>query len=200
MENSQQSAPMFDNPFLEKMSRTNVWVVITAFIVISASVFSYGFFREELNILTGIICFLSGFIFFTLSEYMVHRFVYHSGTYTDKKRWQFKIHGFHHAFPRDKERLAMPLTLAILLACLFFLLFRLIMGKYAWFFSPGFISGFAFYQFVHYTIHMRRPPKNRLQYWWKHHHIHHYRESNRAYGVTSPLWDMVFGTMPSKSN
>jgi sterol desaturase/sphingolipid hydroxylase (fatty acid hydroxylase superfamily) len=38
--------------------------------------------------------------------------------------------------------------------------------------------------------------KGRVGLWLKHHHVlHHYRNPDRGYGVSTPLWDYIFGTM-----
>ncbi len=143
-----------------------------------------------------------GLLFFTFIEYIVHRYLYHSGEdYKDEKNWQYKIHGIHHAIPREKHYLAMPLILALVVAGILFGLLYLGLGNYIYFFFPGFLSGYAIYLYIHYTIHTKTPPKNsKLKYLWTHHNIHHYKDDDKAYGVSSPLWDYIFGTMPKKQD
>jgi 4-hydroxysphinganine ceramide fatty acyl 2-hydroxylase len=140
---------------------------------------------------------LFGILFFTLAEYLTHRYVFHSDDYTNAGKWQFKIHGIHHATPSDEERLAMPLRLSITLSSIFFFFFWLVMGNYAYFFFPGFLLGYSSYLSVHYLIHLRRPPKNIFRILWQHHSIHHFKNDREDFGVTIPLWDIVFGTMPA---
>lgn len=200
MNNTKESEQLFSNPLLEKISRPNAMVVITFFATASVCIFLYGVTNVNITLLSQVVICISGFIFFTLTEYLIHRFIYHSGEYKNKKNWQFKIHGVHHAYPRDKERLAMPLVLAIIIAAIVFLITWTIMASYTLLFFPGFIAGYAFYLFVHFIIHTRRPPKNTFRILWKHHYIHHYKEENKAFGVTSPFWDIIFRTMPSKEN
>jgi len=138
-----------------------------------------------------------GALFFTFIEYVAHRFLYHSGEdYKNESNWQYTMHGVHHVHPNDKGLLAMPIIMALVLAALFFGLFYLLMGEAAYFFWPGFLLGYAGYLFIHYTIHARKAPNNLFGYLWKHHLLHHYIYDNKAFGVTSPLWDVVFGTMP----
>ena len=50
----------------------------------------------------------------------------------------------------------------------------------------------------HYSVHAFPPPKNILKHLWINHALHHYQQSNAAYGVSSPLWDLFFKTMPEK--
>ncbi len=198
MRSEHGSRQLFENPVLERLSRSNAYVVIISFVMVSLSMFLYGLIKLEFNVFSGLALYGCGLLFFSLAEYLIHRFVFHSGEYTNEKTWQFKIHGIHHASPRDKQRLAMPLPPALVLAAVFFLVFWLVMGSYALFFFPGFIVGYALYLFVHYMIHTRRPPNNILRLLWKHHHVHHHQNDHEAFGVTTPFWDVIFRTMPHK--
>lgn len=195
MENSINSAPLFSNPLLEKLSRTNAWLVILSLFILSLLVLTYGFATVLLPSLMKTALFLFGFLFFTLAEYLIHRFTYHFQG-TGRKNWIRKMHGIHHAHPTDKKRLSLPLIVAIALSSIVFFVLWLLLGRYAWFFTPGFIIGYAFYLLVHYLIHTRRPPKGVLRILWKHHYIHHYKDPSKAFGVTTPFWDYVFRTIP----
>jgi sterol desaturase/sphingolipid hydroxylase (fatty acid hydroxylase superfamily) len=109
---------------------------------------------------------------------------------------QYKIHGIHHEFPKDKDRLAMPPLLSVTIATVLLLLLRLIMGDLVFAFLPGFLVGYSSYLAVHYMVHAFQPPKNFLKMLWVHHSVHHYKEGEKAFGVSSPLWDHVFRSMP----
>ncbi|WP_348810669.1 DUF6695 family protein [Flavobacterium maritimum] len=196
MKNQKKTIPLFDNPLLERFSRTNAALAISTLVFISLGILAYGIFEGEIKIMVQMAVFTLGFLFFTLAEYLIHRFVFHSGEYMNTQKWQFKIHGIHHTTPQDKERLTLPIPLAIILSSLFFFLFWMIMRSHAFSFFPGFLLGYAFYLSVHYIIHTRKPPKNSFRFLWKHHNIHHYKNDHQAFGVTSPFWDIVFGTMP----
>lgn len=196
MENSRNSARLFSNPLLEKLSRTNAWLVIISLVILSLLVFTYGYLKVLLPALMKPALFLVGFLFFTLAEYLIHRFLFHYEGESSDKNLIMKMHGIHHAHPTDKKRLTLPLAVAIALASIVFFVLWVLLGRYAWFFFPGFIMGYAFYLLVHYLIHTRRPPKGVLRILWKNHHIHHYKDAKKAYGVTTPFWDIVFKTMP----
>jgi len=141
--------------------------------------------------------FLLGLAFFTFVEYIVHRWLYHIAPSTPKReRLQYVMHGLHHEQPRDKSRLAMPLIMSLSVASLLMVLFRWVGGPIGLPFGAGFLLGYATYLFVHYCVHAFRPPRNFLRVLWKHHHLHHYASDDKAFGVSSPLWDWVFGTMP----
>ena len=88
--------------------------------------------------------------------------------------------------------------IAILLGAIFFGIYWLIISENTFFFWPGFFVGYASYLYVHYIVHAWKPPKNFFKILWEHHNLHHYVYDDKAYGVSSPLWDVVFGTMPPK--
>ena len=182
-----------------KAPKTNSMAAISTYVVISIIIFFYGLFNIENSILIKLSLLLGGVLVFTFLEYVFHRFVYHSGEdYLAEENWQFKVHGVHHVHPTDKDLLAMPIPLAILLSAIFFGIFYLIMGLNTFFFWPGFFTGYAAYLYVHYIVHTRKPPQNAFKILWSHHHLHHYVYDDKAYGVSSPLWDVIFRTMPPK--
>jgi len=183
-----------------KAPKTNSMAAISTYVVIAIIIFTYGIFAIEKPFLLKLGFLVAGTLLFTLMEYVFHRFVYHSGEdYMAEDNWQYKVHGVHHDHPTDKDLLAMPIPLAILLSAVFFGLFWLLMKENSFFFWPGFFTGYAAYLYVHYIVHTRKPPQNAFKILWTHHHLHHYVYDNKAYGVSSPLWDVIFGTMPPKN-
>ena len=108
---------VFKNPILEKLSRTNSYAAISVYLVISLGIAGYGFSSIDQSITYGIVYLVLGLLAFTLVEYVVHRFLYHSGEdYKNEVNWQYKVHGVHHMFPKEKDLLAMPIPLALLLS------------------------------------------------------------------------------------
>ncbi|HYI76223.1 MAG TPA: fatty acid hydroxylase, partial [Chryseolinea sp.] len=47
-------------------------------------------------------------------------------------------------------------------------------------------------------VHAFAPPKNFLKRLWINHGTHHYKNGEMIYGVSSPLWDYIYGTMTEK--
>ncbi len=194
------SATLMKNPHLEKFSRTHIAFPLILFSLISAILIYTGIIEKGFKTPHMILLFAGGFFLFTLVEYLMHRYLFHlPATSPKRKKFAYTMHGVHHDYPKDKSRLAMPPVLSLILASLFFLIFRVLMGDFAFGFLAGFLMGYTLYLTIHYSIHAFRVPGNFLKILWHHHSIHHYREPNRAFGVSSPLWDMVFGTMPGKT-
>jgi sterol desaturase/sphingolipid hydroxylase (fatty acid hydroxylase superfamily) len=191
---------LFQNPILEKLSRTHISVPLIIFFLYSSALLYWSITHTSLSAGTTVILFFTGTLAFTWVEYNAHRYLFHMPTYTQmREKIQYTIHGVHHEFPKDKERLAMPPLLSITVSTLLLFLFRLIMGDYVFAFLPGFLVGYAAYLSVHYMVHAFQPPKNFLKALWVNHGIHHYKNGEVVFGVSSPLWDYIYGTMPKAS-
>ncbi len=189
---------IFKNPFLEALTKTHIAIPLGLFWSAGIITLWYSIAKLGVSWTSALLFFFLGAIFFTLIEYLMHRYLYHIPADTEKKRkFQYTIHGVHHDHPRDKSRLALPPILSIVLALLFISLYRLIMGDVGYAFGGGFLFGYSTYLAAHYAIHMYKPPKNFLSIIWKHHNLHHFVGDDGAFGVSSPFWDYVFGTMPS---
>jgi sterol desaturase/sphingolipid hydroxylase (fatty acid hydroxylase superfamily) len=187
---------LFSNPILEKLSRTHISVPLTVFFLYSAGLLYWSIANTSLSIFVTAGFFVIGLIFFTWVEYWAHRGLFHMDTYTKaREKLQYTIHGVHHEFPKDKTRLAMPPLLSVTISTVLLLLFRLVMGDYVFAFLPGFLTGYAAYLSVHYMVHAYQPPKNFLKYLWINHGTHHYKNGEMVFGVSSPLWDYIYGTM-----
>lgn len=193
------SAVLFENSFLERISRTHISIPIAMFLVLAGISLYYGVTSTSISPAVGMLVLLAGYIVFTFVEYMMHKHFFHMEPDTViKDKLQYSVHGVHHDYPRDKDRLAMPPFVSAAYAAIFYLVFRLIMGDYALYFLPGFLNGYASYLGIHYIVHAFSPPKNFLKILWVNHAIHHYKDPDVAFGVSTPFWDVVFGTNPKK--
>lgn len=191
---------LFNNPVLERLSRTNTAVPVSIFLTFAAFLMVWGFIYSQYSALTQVTAFIIGLLLFSFIEYLVHRYLFHMITNTSlKEKIQYTFHGVHHEFPKDTSRLAMPPVVSIVIVTALYFLFKAAMGDYTYGFLPGFITGYSLYLIVHYVVHAYQPPKNFLKALWINHGIHHYKDHERAFGVSSPLWDYVFRTTPKKS-
>jgi len=149
---------------------------------------------------------LIGLFIWTLAEYLLHRFVFH---YRPRNATQEKIiylfHGIHHHQPQCKTRLVMPPVVSIPLAFIFYGLFSLILGNL--FGAPhwvtpmvaGFTIGYLTYDLTHYATHHFAMRSGWWKYVKRYHMVHHYRTPDARFGVSSPLWDIVFKTKPESN-
>ena len=132
----------------------------------------------------------------SFTEYILHRFAFHYHADTEKgKKLNYILHGNHHEYPRDKERLFMPAVPSLIIALVLFLLMYTVMGKNVFPFFPGFLIGYLIYGSMHFAIHAWNPPFKWMKGLWRNHHLHHYKDNEKGFGVSSTLWDHIFGTM-----
>ncbi len=198
--NKDESIRMFDSNFLEMFSKVH-WSVPLFLFVPTISYFLYQGWQLDANLLQLFICLIMGIFMWSVTEYVLHRFVFH---YQPPGEWGAKIHfifhGVHHDYPNDSMRLVMPPAVSIPLAYLFYLLFNwLIIDVYLYPFFAGFLIGYLCYDMLHYAIH-HAPMKGKIWMALKTHHLkHHFKDPDNGYGVSSPVWDIVVGTQFSKS-
>lgn len=195
------SARLFQNKYLEYLTRTNFIVPVVFYYLLSLAGIIYSAIFSPLSIAGYMLLFPAGILFFTLNEYLIHRFVFHFNTNGVKQEAiQYSIHGVHHEYPRDKDRLVMPPLISILLAFVYFFILTSLFSKYGIVLFSGFVFGYSSYLIIHYAVHALKPPNNFLKYYWKHHSLHHYSSVDTAFSVSFPLWDFIFGTMPNSRN
>jgi sterol desaturase/sphingolipid hydroxylase (fatty acid hydroxylase superfamily) len=187
---------MFKSSFLESLSKVHWTVPLFIFIPVIGYCI-YKDFENAIGILSFIELFALGLFVWTLVEYIMHRFVFHYAP-ADKpwaQRIHFIFHGVHHDYPSDAMRLVLPPSVSIPLAALFYFLFNAILpANDIWGFFPGFILGYLFYDITHYAIHHFNFKGNVWKKIKQHHMLHHYQNPDKGYGVSSPLWDKVFGS------
>ena len=195
--NKDESARLFKSNFLEMFTHVH-WSVP---VILYAPVIAYFLYRAseapDIGLGKGAALFLFGLLVWSFTEYTLHRYVFHyEPSSVWGKRLHFLLHGVHHDYPNDSKRLVMPPVVSIPLALLFYGVFLMILGAvYIGPFFAGFILGYVLYDTIHYATH-HAPMKGRVSMWLKHHHVlHHYRDNAKGFGVSSPLWDIVFGTM-----
>ncbi|MAY83709.1 MAG: fatty acid hydroxylase [Flavobacteriales bacterium] len=191
-------ARIFKNPVLNFLGKTHISIPLIIFFGAGVALSSYAFLVYHLSLISIISYFICGLLFFTLIEYLMHRFLYHLPSVYEEGRIAYALHGLHHKYPKDKKLLVMPPVMSVLLASLVLGINYLIFGENGLAFTGGFLFGYAAYLSVHFIVHAFKPPKNLFKELWVNHSIHHYQDDEKAFGVSSPLWDYVFGTMPNK--
>ncbi len=195
-----ETCRMFESDVLERFSRIHpatpfvMWVPVALFFVVRSAL------RHDLALSAVAALFLAGMFAWTCAEYVLHRYVFHWINDTAwGRRIHFLLHGVHHEFPNDKDRLVMPLPTSIPLAVIFYSLFALTMGPTLGEpFFAGFVVGYLFYDGTHYYVHHFVPTTRWGKLLRRHHMTHHHADHDGGFGVSTPLWDVVFGTMPAK--
>lgn len=192
------SARLFKSPVLEVLTTSNPVESSITSVLISVICIYLGFrWSPGYPDWLAVAVFLSGILSWSFFEYVLHRYLFHlaEDAFSGSGRLTYLLHGVHHEYPNDANRTLMPFVPKLIFSLLFFGIFYFIFGKNGPFFSSGFLIGYYLYSMLHFAIHRFKAPAA-FRFLWKHHHLHHHLHDDRAFGVSSRLWDRVFGTMP----
>jgi sterol desaturase/sphingolipid hydroxylase (fatty acid hydroxylase superfamily) len=189
---------MFTNEVLEKFSRIHPATPFVVYVPVIAALF-YRTWSRSVELLPAVGLVVGGLFLWTLTEYVLHRYVFH--WYKDTsfgRRVHFLLHGVHHDFPNDTDRLVMPLPTSVPLAVIFYTAFYFVFGgaRLAEPFFAGMVIGYLCYDGTHYAVHHFKQTSRIGKLIKRHHMLHHHADHSGGFGVSTPLWDYVFGTMP----
>jgi sterol desaturase/sphingolipid hydroxylase (fatty acid hydroxylase superfamily) len=192
--NSTESTRMFKSGFLELFSKVHFTVPLYIFIPTILYFGWAGITIDGISMVEIGLSLLAGLLFWTLTEYVLHRFIFHFVPNSSwGKRLHFIFHGVHHDYPNDAMRLVLPPSLSVPLTILFYLLFKeTIPVLYLNSFFAAFLTGYLCYDMFHYAFHHGNFSNPILKKLKQHHMLHHYTDSDHGYGVTSALWDIIF--------
>ncbi len=188
------SPRMFDSPLLDRLSRVHPMVPPLLFGPVIAVAFAFGQFGNP--VLEVAAWLVGGWLFWTLTEYWMHRLVFHfEPTEGVGARLHWIIHGVHHDHPNDPMRLVMPPSVSVPLAALFYGAFVLVLGvPDAHLFGAGFLFGYLTYDMTHYHLHHHKVRTRMGKLFYELHMRHHFQDDTRGFGVSAPFWDYVFRT------
>ncbi len=188
---------------IRKMLGILVWtspaIIIPLDLSIIAGLIWFGVSKGLVDIATFWWLIPAGVFSWTLVEYLMHRFAFHFEAQNETgKKLIYMLHIIHHDHPTDSDKLYQPPLVNVVIITLLFGFFYLLIGNGVYLFLPGIIFGYLAYSTIHFVIHKFKPPFPFLKPLWRHHNLHHYRYQDKAFGVSSPFWDVIFGTMPPK--
>lgn len=191
-----QSIRLFENDFLERLTHVHPVVPLLFWAPVVVWLLWRSLAMHHLPLLPVLGIGILGLFTWTLTEYCLHRFVFHYPARSRLGKWfVYLFHGNHHDDPQDKTRLVMPPAGAIpIMAALFFLFGLVIPAPWIEPFGAFFIVCYLIYDYIHYATH-HFPMKNPVAKYLRRYHLkHHFSGESGRYGVSSPLWDIVFGT------
>lgn len=216
--NDDVSVRMFRSDFLERFSHVHPVVPHVLYL----PVVTWLLWTAPTTVRGSAALFVGGLGLWTLVEYVMHKHAFHAPddvmaeTHEVVARLRrdepvmpalpglrhkiyFLAHGVHHEYPSDTTRLVMPPGASIPLALAFWVLFRLLAGPaHTPALFAGFLVGYLIYDTVHYAVHHPGLPTAFGRYLKKRHHRHHFVDPDRDYGVSSPIWDAIFGTLTAE--
>ena len=145
-----------------------------------------------LYLLAGLSLLALGAAGWSLGEYLMHRFAMHA---LRGKGMASREHLRHHA-ERDSvlESWYFAWTGVVVVGLALGVNAVKLLGPVGACLGVGWVAAYGFYDWIHWRAH-RRPIAHPYERWVRRHHFHHHFGHPTAnHGVTSPVWDMVFGT------
>lgn len=134
---------------------------------------------------------LAGLAWWTLLEYLLHRFVFHHFPRTLGRR-----HLQHHAQPRVRRLARAPLPSSLGGLALHGLVGTPFLGLAgAGAFVTGVALGYLGYEWIHWQVHYGRRAARRWPVLRRHHLLHHHAHPGSRFGVSTRVWDRIFRSM-----
>ncbi len=185
---------MFESELLDKLSRVHpivpplIFVPAIVVLLVEGLVHGAGWLTPAWVV--------GGYVFWTLTEYWLHRLVFHFEPEQGiGARLHWIIHGVHHDHPNDPLRLVMPPSVSVPLSrCSCSGSTPCSVARRFLPFGAGFLGGYLFYDMLHYHVHHHTPRTELGRMLRELHMRHHFQNHERGYGVSAPFWDYVFGT------
>ncbi|CAG9787404.1 unnamed protein product [Diatraea saccharalis] len=197
---------LFGNPILESMTFTPwylvpmFWVPIILYLGITQFIEHVACGDSCTNDSISLLQFgghlTFGMILWTALEYCLHRWVFHLDPGSSLKliTLHFVIHGLHHKMPFDGLRQVFPPIPALVLASIIYVPFWLTLD-YPRIKLAGGLIGYLAYDMIHYYVHHGSPRDGTYLYTMKRYHSnHHFVNHDKAFGISSQIWDYVFKT------
>jgi sterol desaturase/sphingolipid hydroxylase (fatty acid hydroxylase superfamily) len=200
---SEEPIRLFKSDYLEFFTHIHPAVVLLLYVPVVLFFLARAYAEHAGAIAPVFGIYLLGLGVWSLSEYLLHRYLFHYEPTHPTLKWVwYLIHGVHHEQPQCKTRLVMPPILSIPLALLFYGFFKLVVGTVigaSLWVAPlfaGFVTGYIAYDMLHYAEHHLSMKWGFLKFVKRYHLLHHFRTPEHRFGVSSPLWDYIFGTGP----
>lgn len=181
---------------IRKFPRGSIWqtryICLPVTLVASTLILSHG----ALPLWQKASWFGLGVFAWTFLEYVLHRFVLHWRAKTEVgKEVVARLHELHHQDPKDEDQVCVPLAVSLPLWIALFGLMSAFGGNEA---SLAVTCGIALmmvvYDIAHYSAHYMDATNSVLKFLKRQHMLHHFSDHKKRFGVTTPLWDWVFGT------
>ncbi len=199
------SPRMFESDLVDAFSRIPYWVVPLIYVPVITLAAAGAVAVEGLSLGGLALTFALGWVVWSLLEYWLHRTLFH---WVPDASWgeqfHFVLHGVHHTWYRDRLRLVMPPAASLATGVAVYGLLRGISALLsptlddAWVLGvfAGIVFGYLVYDMVHYYVHHGKPRSKMMRALRAHHSKHHHnpRFQDKKFGVSTTIWDHVFGT------
>lgn len=143
---------------------------------------------------------MAGWFLWTLAEYLFNRWLLH----LPESRFFFisiinRYHARHHVDPEDIRYSFMHPLMILVSTVVFFVLAFITLGKSALPLTSGLLFGYLLFILLHVSQHHYEAPSVRfLKGLWQNHFLHHHGYPDKAFGVSTTVWDYLFNSLPPR--
>jgi hypothetical protein len=178
------------------------WRQFTPLYVYTASAVCLAFVAagQGLSAFSTVLLLGSGVFSWSLIEYGLHRFIFHYDARSQLgRKLLYQVHLSHHDNPAATNRIFASLFLSAPIATTYWLLGWVVTASWAAasYLFIGMSAGYFYYEWLHFQCHHGKSRLRVFRYLRKYHLLHHYKTPGMRFGVTSPLFDLVFDTFLS---
>jgi len=211
--NRDESVRMFRSDLLERTTYVHPWIPHLIYVPVVIALL----WLSPLSLGGSALYFAIGLLIWTFIEYLLHRFAFHAPDEVMRETHQisagleldqavipelptfrhvvyFIFHGVHHEYPSDSLRLVMPPIASLPMGLVAWVIFSVIFGGNMIPAFAGSLVGYLVYDTTHFVLHHRSVPTAFGKLIKKAHMRHHFLDPDEDYGVSSPLWDIIFRT------
>ena len=190
------SLRMFESDLLEAFSHVPWWLVLVVWVPVVLALGLLSVLWQGLSPGLALAWAAGGLLLWTLLEYVLHRWLFHwvpAGA--TGRQLHFLMHGIHHLDPWDGTRLVFPPLAGVIVALpIFGLLWLALPLAAAMAAMAGLLVGYIAYDMTHYHVHHRACRTRWGKFLKAWHLAHHHKHWDAMFGVSTPLWDLVFRT------
>lgn len=159
-----------------------------------------GFAVMQAQFFVTIIAWIAGWFSWTFAEYFFNRWLFHRPE-SDSSLVKLikRHHGMHHLHPDDMRYIVFHPSIILIATMVVF--------AAGWAANPasspavtsGFLFGYLIFIFLHIAEHHYQSPSTGfLKGLWQNHFLHHHYDGDKAFGVSTRLWDYLFQTLPHR--
>jgi len=171
---------------LSKIFYFSEFLLFPVFVVTAASFAFRDLAAPRFIVLALVYCI--GLASWTLIEYLLHRVFFHHAPLLTP------IHERHHISPLDLIGTPVWASVSIALIAIALPSIAMLGFDLGTSLTGGMATGYLWYVFVHHATHHSRPRKGSYLYTARQRHARHHHYATGNFGVTTDLWDCVFGT------
>ncbi|MCK5448179.1 MAG: sterol desaturase family protein [Gemmatimonadetes bacterium] len=217
--NRDESVRMFRSDLLERTTYVHPWIPHLIYVPVVIALL----WLSPLSLGGSALYFAIGLLIWTFIEYLLHRFAFHAPDEVMRETHQisagleldqavipelptfrhvvyFIFHGVHHEYPSDSLRLVMPPVASLPMGLMAWVIFSMLFGGNMIPAFAGSLVGYLVYDTTHFVLHHRSVPTAFGKLIKRAHMRHHFLDPDEDYGVSSPLWDIIFRTYGGKKS